>query len=97
MGEAMDCQMSCASGSRDKQNNIGRSGHPCLVPCCEVNGGEIMSPVRTLAKGERYSVLIIAIKLCQNPKCCNTAWIYSHSSLSKAISVSSENTAHGFE
>lgn len=55
-----------------------------------------MSPVRTLAKGEWYSALIIAIKLCLKPKRCNTAHIYFHSILSKAFPASSENMAQGF-
>ena len=67
--------MACARGSRDKQNKNGESGHPCFVPRCWVKGEEIMSPVRTLAKGEWYSALIIAIKLCLNPKRSKTAHI----------------------
>ncbi len=37
--------MACAKGSRDRQNNKGESGHPCLVPRCKGNEGEIILPV----------------------------------------------------
>ncbi len=50
--------MACAKGSRDRQNNKGESGHPCLVPRCKGNGGEIILPVMTNdAAGEWYNVL----------------------------------------
>ncbi len=51
--------MACAKGSRDRQNNKGESGHPCLVPRCKGNEGEIILPVMTDAAGEWYNVLII--------------------------------------
>ncbi len=49
--------MACAKGSRDRQNNKGESGHPCLVPRCKGNEGEIILPVMTDAAGEWYNVL----------------------------------------
>ncbi len=55
--------MACAKGSRDRQNNKGESGHPCLVPRCKGNGGgEIILPVMTDVAGEWYNVLTIEIK-----------------------------------
>ncbi len=51
--------MACAKGSRDRQNTKGESGHPCLVPRCKGNEGEIILPVMTDAAGEWYNVLII--------------------------------------
>ncbi len=30
--DTSDFLMACAKGSRDRQNNKGESGHPCLVP-----------------------------------------------------------------
>ncbi len=49
--------MACAKGSRDRQNNKGESGHPCLVPRCKGNEGEIILPVMTDAAGEWYKCL----------------------------------------
>ncbi len=46
----------CAKGSRDRQNNKGESGHPCLVLRCKGNEGEIILPVMTDAAGEWYNV-----------------------------------------
>ncbi len=51
------------------------SGHPCLVPRCKGNGGEIILPVMTDAAGEWYNVLIIEIKCSPKPKHCRTAHI----------------------
>ncbi len=48
--------MACAKGSRDRQNNKWESGHPCLVPRCKGNEGEIILPVMTDAAGEWYNV-----------------------------------------
>ncbi len=67
--------MACAKGSRDRQNNKGESGHPCLVPHCKGNGGEIILPVMTDAAGEWYNVLIIEMKCLPKPKHCRTAHI----------------------
>ena len=36
----------------------GESGHPCLVPLCSVNVGEVIPLVVTVALGEVYSMLI---------------------------------------
>ncbi len=60
----------CAKGSRDRQNNKGESGHPCLVPRCKGNEGEIILPVMTDAAGEWYNVLIIETKCSPKPKHC---------------------------
>ncbi len=38
--DTSDFLMACAKGSRDRQNNKGESGHPCLVPCCKGNEGK---------------------------------------------------------
>ncbi len=65
--------MAYAKGSRDRQNNKGESGHPCLVPRCKWNGGEIILPVMIDAAGEWYNVLIIEIKCSPKPKHCRTA------------------------
>ncbi len=46
--------MACDKGSRDRQNNKGESGHPCLVPRCKGNEGKIILPVMTDAAGEWY-------------------------------------------
>ncbi len=64
--------MACAKGSRDRQNNKGGSGHPCLVPRCKGNEGEIILPVMTDAAGEWYNVLIIETKCedCFSLLCC---------------------------
>ncbi len=35
--DTSDFLMACAKGSRDRQNNKGESGHPCLVPRCKGN------------------------------------------------------------
>ncbi len=59
--------MACAKGSRDRQNNKGESGHPCLVPRCKGNEGEIILPVMTDAAGEWYNVLIIETKCSPKP------------------------------
>ncbi len=40
--DTSDFLMACAKGSRDRQNNKGESGHPCLVPRCKGNEGEII-------------------------------------------------------
>ncbi len=93
--DTSDFLMACAKGSRDRQNNKGESGHPCLVPRCKGNEGEIILPVMTDAAGEWYNVLIIETKCSPKPKHCRTAHISFHSSLSKAFSASSEKTAHG--
>ncbi len=60
--DTSDFLMACAKGSRDRQNNKGESGHPCLVPRCKGNEGEIILPVMTDAAGEWYNVLIIETK-----------------------------------
>ncbi len=65
--DTSDFLMDCAKGSRDRQNNKGESGHPCLVPRCKGNGGEIILPVMTDAAGERYNVLIIEMKCSPKP------------------------------
>ncbi len=62
-------------GSRYRQNNKGESGHPCLVPRCKGNEGEIILPVMTDAAGEWYNVLIIEMKCSPKPKHCRTAHI----------------------
>ncbi len=69
--------MAYAKGSRDRQNNKGESGHPCLVPRCKGNGGGggIILPVMTDAAGEWYNFLIIEIKCSPKPKHCRTAHI----------------------
>ncbi len=54
--DTSDFLMACAKGSRDRQNNKGESGHPCLVSRCKGNGGEIILPVMTDAAGELYNV-----------------------------------------
>ncbi len=87
--DTSDFLMACAKGSRDRQNNKGESGHPCLIPRCKGNGGEIILPVMTAAAGEWYNVLIIEMKCSPKPKHCRTAHILFHSSLSKAFSASS--------
>ncbi len=61
--DTSDFLMACAKGSRDRQNNKGESGHPCLVPRCKGNEGEIILPVMTDAAGEWYNVLIIETKV----------------------------------
>ncbi len=38
--DTSDFLMACAKGSRDRQNNKGESGHPCLVPRCKGNWGK---------------------------------------------------------
>ncbi len=60
--------MACAKGSIDRQNNKGESGHPCLVPRCKGNEGEIILPVMTDAAGAWYNVLIIEMKCSPKPK-----------------------------
>ncbi len=45
----------------------GESGHPCLVPRCKGNEGEIILPVMTDAAGEWYNVLIIETKCSPKP------------------------------
>ncbi len=67
--------MACAKGSRDRQNNKGESGHPCLVPRCKGNEGEIILPVMTDAAGEWYNDLITETKCSPKPKHCRTAHI----------------------
>ncbi len=73
--DTADFLMACAKGSRDKQNNKGESWHPCLVPRCKGDEGEIILPVMTDAAGEWYNVLIIEIKCSPKPKHCRTAHI----------------------
>ncbi len=73
--DTSDFLMACAKGSRDRQNNKGESGHPCLVPRCKGNGGEIILPVMTDAAGEWYNVLIIEMKCSPKAKHCRTAHI----------------------
>ncbi len=73
--DTSDFLMACAKGSRDRQNNKGVSGHPCLVPRCKGNEGEIILPVMTGAAGEWYNVLIIETKCSPKPKHCRTAHI----------------------
>lgn len=43
--------MAIARGSINSANRSGDSGHPCLVPRCSWNGGDIMSCVITDAIG----------------------------------------------
>lgn len=65
-----DFLIACASGSRDRQNSSGESGHPCLVPRCKGNEGEMVLPVNTDASGELYKVFTIEIKRSPKPKFC---------------------------
>lgn len=66
IGEAVDCPTTCTKGSRERYNKRGESGYPCFVPHCNINGGKIRCPVRTLAKGEWYNIQIIVINYVQS-------------------------------
>ncbi len=59
--------MACAKGSRDRQNNKGESGHPCLVPRCKGNGGEIIIPVMT-SVGEKLLLKVMHYNIALLPK-----------------------------
>ncbi|CAB1415790.1 unnamed protein product [Pleuronectes platessa] len=41
-----DLRMACASGSRERANNKGLRGQPCLDPLDTAKGGELVLPVR---------------------------------------------------
>ena len=43
--------MACASGSRERANNRGLRGQPCLEPLEMAKGGEVVLPVSTTADG----------------------------------------------
>lgn len=51
--------MACASGSRERANNRGLRGQPCLDPLETAKGRELVLPVSTLAVGFLYSTLIM--------------------------------------
>ena len=49
--------IAAASGSMKMAKREGESGHPCLVPWCNVKLGEVIPFVTTVALGEVYSVV----------------------------------------
>lgn len=52
------CLIATASGSMNMANNEGQSGHPCLVPWCNVKLDDVIPFVVIVALGEVYRVCI---------------------------------------
>lgn len=82
--------IACAKGSRISAKRRGDRGHPCLVPLCKSNCGEIMPFVKTAARGFEYSNLIQDMNPFPKPKAFKVAIKKGHSTLSNALSASKE-------
>ena len=88
-------RMACASGSRERANNRGLRGQPCLDPLEKAKGEWLVLPVSTTAVGLLYSTLIILMNCKPTPMNSNTDHRNGHYRRSKAFIASSERTAAG--
>ena len=68
----------------------GERGHPCLVPWCSVNLGEVIPFVAIVAFGEVYSVLIQWMSDSPKPNFLSVVNKKDQFTLSNAFSASSD-------
>ena len=82
--------MADANGSINIVNSKGESGHPCLVPRCNVKRCELCPLVTTVVDGEVYSAFIQLMNGSPKPNLPSVENKKVQLTLSKAFSASSE-------
>ena len=80
--------MVAAKGSMNMINTSGESGHPCLVPRCNVMLCDVIPLVVTVAVGELYMILIQLMNDSPKPNFCTVVKRNFQLTRSKAFSAS---------